>query len=129
MPSRQRRRNTLGRRAGDGDFRELRQNLPVGFRRSKAAAQERMKWHNFVAAHADLFRSAGLPESLADRERFFYFMEHGYLDDGSGFSTTALSCSEQEALRELTRRFVATFETDGDVETYFGWLALRIRKP
>ncbi len=97
----------------------------MSFRHSKAASHEAMKWREFIATSRDLFARAGIPGTLADRELFVYFMEHGYVDDGSGFSTARLDSDQRRALREVARVYVEGFEPDGDVDTYLGWLGIR----
>lgn len=96
----------------------------MSFRRSKTAAHEAMKWREFVATHRDLFARAGLPGTLANRDLFTYFMEHGYVDDGSGFSTVGLDSDQRRALREVARVYIEGFEPDGDLDTYLGWLGI-----
>ena len=72
-----------------------------------------MRWRAFVEEQRALFDVAELPGALADRPSFEYFLMHGWLADGSGFSLEALDEEQRGALRRLASAYVAEFGDPG----------------
>lgn len=60
-----------------------------------------------------LFADAGLPGTLADRRAFDYFLMHGWLADGSGFTLDELHPEQLAALGRLASAYVAEFGDPG----------------
>jgi hypothetical protein len=92
----------------------------MGFRRSKDAAHESLRWREFLHDQEDVLAAAGLPGALSDHERFLYFIEHGYVPmpgghaDGTMFSVDELDTSQRRALGRLLSVYVADFYAPGE---------------
>jgi hypothetical protein len=83
-----------------------------------------MRWREFVASERDLFERAGLPGVLVERQPFVYFLEHGYVDDGSDFVVDGLNPDQRQALRQLVLLYVERFEAGARPDLYLSSLGL-----
>jgi hypothetical protein len=87
---------------------------PVGFRRPREDAAFSRRWRSFTSTYVSLFDSARLPGLLRhDRHQFNLFLMHGYVDDGSGFSTDEMDAQQWAALDRLVAAYVAEFYDPG----------------